>query len=169
MKELAQHIDFIVNAHEHLSKTPIKSVRAWDTETPYYIHPLWCTMTIASETTLPKDIRQKGMITLLYHDVIEDTDAQLPQNLPAEIQQLINDMTFKDGITQEMIEIWTKKPIIRLFKLYDKISNLLDATWMSPQLREKYIIYTKKLLQDVENNFGSLNIVKIAHALTDKQ
>lgn len=60
-----------------------------------------------------------------------------------------------------------KDPRIRLFKLYDKVSNLLDASWMSPELHRKYTGYTQKLLADVEKNYGHLNIVKIAHAILD--
>ena len=93
---------------------------------------------------------------------------KLPRAIPQTIRSHITDMTFYGGINEEMQMIWNKKPQIRLFKLYDKVSNLLDASWMSPQLRKTYTAYTKKLLQDVENNFGSVNIVKMAHALIDK-
>lgn len=166
-QELAPHIDFIIHAHRDLSKTPQKSVRLWDKETPYYIHPLWCATSILTETALPEDVRQEGAVALLYHDILEDTNAELPQGLSPHIREFIHDMTFQGGMTQEMEEIWKKDPKVRLFKLFDKISNLLDGTWMSSELREKYIAHTKRLLQDVEQNFGDLNIVKIAHSIID--
>lgn len=123
-------------------------------------------MTILTETTLPKSLRENGVLTLLYHDVIEDTKAKLPSNLKPLIKKYIRDMTFPNGIMQEIKEIWDKPKEIRLFKLYDKVSNLLDATWMSNELKKKYIEYTAKLMRDVENNYGKLNIVKLAHVMT---
>ncbi len=126
-------------------------------------------MTILSETALPPSVRHDGAITLLYHDVLEDTTMTLPPAIPQTIRAYINDMTFYGGINEEIQMIWSKQPTIRLFKLYDKVSNLLDASWMPAKLRKTYTAYTQKLLQDVENNFGSLNIVKTAHALIDKR
>lgn len=165
---LNDHIRYIIRAHQLHPKEFQNSYRLWDKKTPYSIHPIWCAMTILTETTLTEKIRQDGSLTLLYHDILEDTTMKLPPGIPRTIRTCINDMTFYGGITQEIQTIWNKKPQIRLFKLYDKVSNLLDASWMSPQLRKTYTTYTRKLLQDVEHNFGSLNIVKMAHTLTGK-
>ncbi|NCQ54623.1 hypothetical protein GW797_00075 [Candidatus Parcubacteria bacterium] len=158
---LNEHVKFVMKAHEG-------DVRGWDMETPYAIHPLWCSMTIYSETTLPKQIRDEGAVVLLYHDILEDTKLNLPDNLtPDEVDGIIQ-MTFT-GMTQEMVEVWNREPKIRLFKLYDKISNLLDSSWMTPEIIEIYTSYTKKLLEDVEQNFGQLNITRIARAILYKK
>lgn len=164
-QKLAPHISSVIHAHQDLSKTLQKSVRLWDQKTPYYIHPLWCATSILTETTLPEDVRQEGALALLYHDVLEDTNAHLPSSLPQRVRQFIHDMTFPDGIEQEMEEIWTKDPHVRLLKLFDKVSNLLDASWMPRQLKKTYIAYTSRLLDDVEKKFGILNITKIAHVI----
>ena len=166
---LNDHIRYSIRAHQFHPKTIQNSYRLWDKKTPYFIHPLWCAMTILSETALPPSVRHDGAITLLYHDVLEDTTMTLPPAIPQTIRAYINDMTFYGGINEEIQMIWSKQPTIRLFKLYDKVSNLLDASWMPAKLRKTYTAYTQKLLQDVENNFGSLNIVKTAHALIDKR
>lgn len=158
--DLGKYIQFIIQAHEG-------AIRGWDGETPYSIHPLWCSMTIYTETTLPKNIRDDGATILLFHDVIEDTSFSLPEGLSNSVLKGIKDMTFMEGMRQEMVEIWSKEPRIRLYKLYDKISNLLDSLWMSPEVKEIYMNYTSKLLVDVERNYGPLNIVKIAHAILD--
>lgn len=122
---------------------------------------------IAAEPLLPKGIREEGTVALLYHDIPEDTNQPLPESLSLDIQKSIKDMTFPKGtMSQEIFEIWGKEPKIRLFKLYDKVSNLLDATWMSDELKKKYREYTARLMRDVENNYGKLNIVKLAHAMT---
>lgn len=164
-KRFKQHIDFVIDAHASAAKTPDKMVRLWDRKTPYSIHPLWCAMTLATETTLPLKPRTEGVLVLLYHDVLEDSTMQLPADIPLHVVQSIQDMTFHEGIRQEMEEIWKKDPFIRLLKLYDKVSNLLDASWMDADLYERYSRYTQKLLIDVEKNYGQLNIVKIAHAI----
>lgn len=164
--EFIKHISFITEAHGPLySKTPEKSVRLWDKKTPYSIHPLWCAMTILTETALPYKIRRDGYTALLYHDILEDTTKKLPRGINKTIRNLIKDMTFHGGIDEEMKKIWSKSIEIRLLKLYDKTSNLLDASWMNPKERRKYILYTKRLMKDVEKNYGTLNIISIARAV----
>ncbi|MBI5620649.1 hypothetical protein HY949_02650 [Candidatus Gottesmanbacteria bacterium] len=162
---LNDHIRYSIRAHQFHPKTLQNSFRLWDKKTPYFIHPLWCAMTILTETALPPAIRRYGAITLLYHDVLEDTTMKLPPGIPHAIRAYINDMTFYGGITEEMLMIWRKQPTIRLFKLYDKVSNLLDASWMPAKLRKTYTAYTKKLALDVKNNFGTLNITAIAQTV----
>lgn len=154
---LNEHVQFVMKAHEG-------DVRGWDMQTPYAIHPLWCSMTIYSETSLPKQIRDEGAIILLYHDILEDTKLNLPDNLTPNVVDGIIQMTFT-GMTQEMVEVWNREPKIRLYKLYDKISNLLDFSWMTPEIIEIYTSYTKRLLEDVEQNYGQLNITRIARAI----
>jgi len=46
-------------------------------------------------------------------------------------------MTFEGGSEQEIVEIWDKPTEIRLYKLYDKVSNLLDGAWMKDEKRKK--------------------------------
>ena len=70
-------------------------------------------------------------------------------------------MTF-DGIDEEMKLVWEKPKEVLLFKLYDKVSNLLDASWMASGQRITYIKYTKRLLRRVQRDFGDLNITKVA-------
>ena len=62
-------------------------------------------------------------------------------------------------------EVLNKSPEIRLLKLYDKTSNLMDGIWMDEEKRERYVEYTSRLCQDVEQNYGELNITRIARAI----
>lgn len=165
MLDLKRHINFIINAHNSKAKTAQKSLRLWDKKTPYSIHPIWCSMTILTESSLAKQLREDGCLTLLYHDILEDTNAKLPSTLSIKVKSLIREMTFTKGITQEMREIWKKEPEVRLLKLYDKVSNLLDASWMSTKQLGNYNLYTQKLTQNIETYYGILNIVKIARSL----
>lgn len=162
---LEQHIQYIYSAHQTRPREHRNSYRAWDKETPYSVHPVWCAMTILTETTLPSELRNDGAIALLYHDILEDTKAPLPGELSPTVLQYIHDMTYFGDIYEEIEKIWEKDPRIRLFKLYDKVSNILDGAWFTPPIKKMYTDYTMKLTNDVEQHFGPLNIVKIAQAL----
>ncbi len=163
-KGLIEHIRFIADAHQNHALSEKKAVRLWDGESPYFMHPVWCAATLATETTLPKEIREKGMIALLYHDVPEDTTVVLPDTVPLEIMQLIDGLTF-DGFYQEVEEIWKRPPEVRLLKLYDKVSNLLDGSWMPEEILSLYLSFTQQLVDDVRNHFGELNIILMASAI----
>jgi len=164
---LQHHLRYVINAHASYPKKPINAFRLWDQQTPYSIHPLWCAMTIATETTLPEKIRKDGMITLLYHDILEDTTKKLPLGLNQNVCHLIRDMTFSGGINEEIKKIWHKSKEVRLLKLYDKVSNLLDGIWMKPDKRTAYQQYVEQLIKDVEHNYTKLNIIRIARAINN--
>ncbi len=157
-------IAYCLYAHTCCSKSIKKSVRYWDKTTPYFIHPIWCAMTLLTETTLPLIIRIRGASALLLHDVREDTDAKLPSFLTREEKHLVSDMTYSSS-EEERKHVWDKSKEVRLYKLYDKTSNLLDSAWMTPEKEMWYRDYTKELIIDVEENYGLLNIVKIAKAV----
>ena len=157
---------WVLDAHDDYARKPKNAVRKWDGKTPYHIHPTWCFTTIQTETSLQEEFRLDGALALLYHDVLEDTNRGLPPWLSEHVVSLVQDMTFHGGSQEEMERIWEKSAEVRLLKLYDKVSNLLDGVWMSTEKRAKYEEYTLKLCVDVETNFGAeLNITRIARAI----
>jgi len=158
-------LQYIINAHSNYPKKPSKAFRKCDGKTPYWVHPLWCATTIASETSLDEKTKQKGILTLLYHDILEDTTQEIPEWLPKRINYLVREMSFKNGSKQEMKEIWYKPKEIRLYKLYDKVNNLMDGSWMSHEKRKKYEDYIRKLSEDVQGNYDELNIIRIAEEI----
>ncbi|MFA5302934.1 MAG: hypothetical protein WC393_00155 [Candidatus Nanoarchaeia archaeon] len=153
----------IMKAHKDYAKKPSKACRKWDGKTEYSIHPIWCAMTIAAETSLDELTRTEGITALLYHDVLEDTNYK--PNLEERIDYLVKEMTFEGGSKQEMQEIWNKPKEVRLYKIYDKVSNLMDGSWMSEEKRKDYENYLNKLIIDVEQNYGELNITKMAKSI----
>jgi hypothetical protein len=159
-----KNIQDIWEAHQHKAIKASKKVRKWDGSTPYSLHPLWCATTIATETSLDNTTREEGALTLLYHDVLEDTTGSIA-HLPKRIQTLIEHMTFPGGSAQEMQEIWAKPKEVRLYKLYDKVSNLLDGAWMSDKKKIEYKVYTQKLCTDVEEEYTQLNITTITRGI----
>ena len=153
---------YIIEAHRNSEDK--KSTRYWDRKTPYSIHPIWCAMTLLHETSFPEELRRDGSQALLYHDVLEDTVYTLPDWLSERVQGIVRDLTFESS-QEEMEKIWAKSPEVRLLKLYDKTSNLMDGIWMGHEKRGRYAEYTLRLCRDVERNYGELNITKIAKAI----
>lgn len=170
MEILQRAINACLEAHGEYSKKQEYSVRKWDNQTPYGIHPLWCAMALLQESNLPGLVnREKCALALLFHDVRENTTMKLPEWLPQDTIELVELMTFtsEPGSTEiEMREIWNRPVIVRLLKLYDKVSNLLDGSWMSDEKwNDQYVPYVLQLVDDVEKNYGQLNIVRMARAI----
>ncbi len=161
-EEILSSIQFMVDAHIQHPKTEKDAVRFWDNKTPYIIHPAWCAMTLLTETSLSEELRFEGYQALLWHDVLEDTTiTELPKNTSETVCHYVQEMTF-DSFSEERENIWNKGMEIQLFKLYDKTSNLLDGTWMTDNKLNGYKQFTKKLMENVQSEYGQLNIVKIA-------
>ena len=155
-----KHIEYIIDAHQNHPRKPSKAFRKHDSRTPYWIHPIWCATTILTETNLDEKTKNEGAITLLYHDILEDTTQLLPQDLEERIKYLVKEMTFQSS-EEEMQQIWQKSKEIKLYKLYDKVSNLLDGSWMNKEKRQKYEEYARALVEDAKQNYGGLNITQI--------
>ncbi|MFH0960254.1 MAG: hypothetical protein V1897_16295 [Pseudomonadota bacterium] len=156
----------------HANHAKRGNTRKWDKKTPYAIHPLWCAITFLQETKLSGDAKRRRVqcaLALLFHDFKEDTTAVLPQWLPRGTVELVNSMTFSveaDSTVIEMRQVWKRLPIVRLLKLDDKVSNLMDGVWMSDEKwNTQYVPYVLQLATDVERNYGDLNIVRVARAV----
>jgi hypothetical protein len=168
--DLLRAIVFCFKTHEKYSSSPDQAVRKWDNETPYSVHALWCATTFLQETGLPNTIdRWECALALLFHDIVENTGKTLPTWLPLNVNAMVDHMTFTSevGSTEiEKKEIWSRPPVVRLLKLYDKTSNLLDGSWMPDEKwDDQYVPYVWELADDVEKTYGKLNIVKIARAI----
>lgn len=162
--QLIRLMQFAMYTHDSHAVADKKRFRKWDKKTPYGIHPIWCGLTLLTEQSIPEDLRAAGAEALMLHDILEDTSCPLPIHTTQQVRNMVNDLTY-DSLEQEMHEIWSKTPFIRLLKLYDKTNNLMDAQKSSTVKHERYIHYTKQLLEDVLANFGKLNITKIAHTI----
>jgi hypothetical protein len=167
-QRLAEQINFsiqyAIKAHIDNPQTPDDAIRFWDKKTPYVVHPIWCGMTLLTETSLPEEIRFAGYLALIWHDVLEDTNLSLPDDTDDNVIRLVQEMTFK-SFREEQEQIWEKRDVVKLLKLYDKVSNLLDAVWMKDDKWNNLVNYTLKLRQFVLETYGDLNIVKIAEAV----
>jgi len=163
-RELLIAIMHAHSAHSQHGNTSDDNVRFHDHKTPYLVHPLWCAATLLQEPKIPIELRQSGAIALLWHDTLEDTNLPLPSESPEEVARLVEGMTFT-SFAEEQSEIWSRSPEIKLLKLYDKVSNLLDGAWMKPEKWNAYVAHTIRLTSEVEQLFGQLGIIKIAKAI----
>lgn len=162
--DLLKYIQISGFMHSFNPKLPSNATRFWDKKTPYIVHPLWCAATIAFEQKLPPEVRARGFLILLFHDILEDTYGELPNDLSHEVKEGVRRMTFYENKI-EHARIWSLPPEIRLFKLYDKTCNLLDAIETNPEKIKKNNELVSELIADVEKNYGTLNITKIARSL----
>lgn len=172
MKFFNKAIHLSIEAHTRYPKKLENEFRKWDNQTPYSVHPIWCAMAFLQETKLPKIInRENCALALLLHDVKEDTTMTLSNWVPKEAVNLVDLMTFEKSEKFSSTEIETREilirsGIVRLLKLYDKTSNLLDGSWMTDEKwNNQYVPYVLKLADDVEKNYGQLNIVRIARTI----
>lgn len=163
---ILQLISFVMSAHaDSQTKDP---VRRWDKKTPYSIHPIWCAMSLLHETLLPEGLRIRGSQALLLHDILEDTGMEIPSIVAPGVIELVQDMSFSSSAV-EFEEIWNKSGEVKLLKLYDKVSNLMDGAWMSDEKSAKYRNFTRRLADLAYKNYGLLNIVKIAWEITQRR
>lgn len=116
------------------------------------------------EPVLPEDLRRDGAVALLWHDTLEDTSMPLPPWSPEKVASLVREMTF-ESFQEEVEHLWSRSAEARLLKLYDKVSNLLDGSWMKAQKWNQYVEYILRLTSEVEMRRGTLNIVCIARAI----
>lgn len=159
--QLGAAIAHAIQAHAHFPNTPRDAVRLWDKRTPYVIHPIWCAMTLLTETQLSEAIRYPGAIALLWHDTLEDTQLPLPTATEPLIQQLVAEMTFT-GLDDEFVRLWERGDTVKLLKLYDKVSQFLDGAWFSDRRWDQLVVHTRRLEAFVLATYGELNIVKLS-------
>ncbi|MFW6002751.1 MAG: hypothetical protein ACOCQD_05360 [archaeon] len=161
MKDFKKYIEIAILAHsENYVKNIKDAYRFGNKNTPYSIHPIWCASTLLTEHLLTNEIKTLGYKSLLLHDVIEDTNYKLDNEIEDDVISLVKEMTFS-SFKDETKKLEKMSDLCKLFKLYDKVSNLLDCSWMNSEQKKKYLKHTKYLIDFVEKKYGQLNIIII--------
>ncbi|MBI3589592.1 MAG: hypothetical protein HY093_04255 [Candidatus Liptonbacteria bacterium] len=165
-----QHLIAAAEAHNNHTRPNAKAVRTFQNgeKNPYWTHSLWCAVMLLLDTQLPENIRIPGAYALLFHDVFEDTSADLPNDLPEEVRRLVDEMTYQGGFEEEKVAVLSKPPLIQLLKLYDKTATLYDGGDFYPQILGEWIEFMKKLVTTVERVYGQLHITLLARELIKK-
>ena len=125
-------LDYVIEAHRHHAVKYSKAFRKWDWATPYYTHPIWCATTIVTETSLLDMIREDGIIVLLYHDVLEDTeltrDDLIRRGIPEHVVVAAEALTKQENLSyQENLLRVIENDLAREIKIADMLSNLADS------------------------------------------
>lgn len=169
-KKFIEYIGIVARAHQEKVLPEAKAIRKHfrtGEENLYFTHSLWCAMMFLLETDLPADIRNNGALALLFHDVLEDTSEKLPKDLSEEVKYLVDEMTYEGGFDEEKNIVLEKPPIVQLLKLYDKTATLYDGA-LKMQRHKPWAEFTQKLANNVEKEYGELNIVLLARELVKK-
>lgn len=167
-KQYTEYVKYVAEAHQEKVLPTAKALRTFASgeKNPYFSHTLWCSMSALLETRLPESIRDDAAIALLFHDILEDTSAPLPESLTPGAVKLIQDMTY-ENFQQEVTEVLEKDSVVHLVKLYDKVATLYDGALRSFRYPE-WLDFTEKLIDLVERAYGDLNIVILGKALVAK-
>lgn len=164
-----EYISIAAFAHQEKVLPAAKAFRTFPSgeNTPYFTHSLWCAIMIWLDSGLPENIRYPGAQVLLFHDILEDTSATLPNDISDEVKRLIGEMTYRGGFNEEKTAVLTKPPLIQLLKLYDKTATLYDGDMKSDRIQE-WTGFMEKLIKTVKHEYGTLNIVLLARELIKK-
>ncbi|MEZ4616348.1 MAG: hypothetical protein R2867_12715 [Caldilineaceae bacterium] len=73
-------------------------------------------------------------------------------------------MTFA-SLDEEFERLWERSDIIKLLKLYDKVSQFLDGIWIQDVRWNQLVQHTRRLERFVSATYGELNIVKLSRTL----
>lgn len=150
--------------------------RVFDEVTPHAHHPIRTAYLALMEPMLETEFRYKTAIALLFHDLFEDSTKGLPSDLPPEwadeIGQIVREMTFENGLSQEVKELWSKSPEAILCKLFDKFDSFAEsAIWLiknKPEEGRLFLDHLRRVATYVEREFGRLHTVDLARAMCDR-
>jgi len=160
-KDFKKLLDFVYKAHqEHNTKCDFRQKG----KVPFIVHPIWCALTLLNDQRIPFKERKIGYQILLLHDVLEDTSLDMPNYVDSKVVKGVKEMTHSSW--EEEQNISKKSNFIKLLKLCDKIASMYDETVKrGPKRRREWKILTQKLLKDVENHYGNIQLVILAKAI----
>ena len=160
INDLKMYLDFAHSAYH--GKSSNQKYRQ-DGKVPYIFHPLWCASVLINDTKIPIKEREVGAKSLILHDVLENTDLELPDWVDNEVKEAVEKLTFdKDEII--MKEILTMNHFIKLLFLTDLLSSMYERQ-VSRLKRKPWKLLIKLILRDVKKNYGNIRIVQIGNTI----
>ena len=162
-EDLKRLLDFVYLAHQ---KHNIRNDFRQNGKIPFITHPIWCAFTILNDQRIPFKERKLGYQVLLLHDVLEDTNLKLPDYVDRKVSEYVEDMTY-DNWEEERTNINNMSHFVKLLKLCDKIASMYDET-VTDARRKEWKILTQKLVGDVEDYYGKIQLVVLAKALLNE-
>lgn len=159
--DLKRLLNLAYSAHqEHNTRKDFRQ----DGKVPFVVHPMWCALTLLNDQRIPFAERELGYQALLLHDILEDTNLEVPDFVEPKVIECVKEMTHDSWEDEQNIA--SKSNFIKLLKLCDKIASMYDETVrQEPQRRKEWKILTQKLLDDVEKHYGNIRLVTLTKAI----
>jgi hypothetical protein len=154
-------LDFADDAYHHHNKSD--QVYRQSGKVPYATHPLGCAMLLIADQRIPWHEREIGFQALILHDVLEDTNADLPNWVDEEVKETVRQMTFESS--DHALREASSKPI------FIKLLMLLDGFWsmyeehVQPVRRKQWKQGVAMAIKEVEQHYGNIRVVQIAKAI----
>lgn len=149
--------------HAYLEQNTSGQAFRQEGQVPYFVHPLWCAMMMVTDTRIPAEERRVGVQALFLHDILEDTNAALPEWVEPRVKRLVEQLTFESW--EQALKEVPKKPIeVKLLILFDSLSSMYEehvSLSKRPQWKQKVL----DLLRDVDAHYGDLRIVQVGKAI----
>lgn len=133
---------------------------------PFIVHPMWAAMMMLADQRLPFELREIGYQALLLHDVLEDTNAELPDWIDPEVARMVEDMTLPDDFKEVVAAIASKDIFTKLLILYDTLENVYEehvTDWKRTMWKQGVEV----LIREVEQEYGDLRVVHVGKAVLE--
>ncbi|MBP9815960.1 hypothetical protein KBD09_01835 [Candidatus Woesebacteria bacterium] len=162
-QEFKKYFDFAYSAYQENNITD-QSMRQ-EGKVPYIFHPLWAAISLMTDTQIPYEEREKGFKILILHDVLEDTSLELPSWVPQDIQQGVEELTFKDWDDAKQA-IPSKSTFIKLLLLYDSLSSMYELH-VSERKKHWWKEKVISLTNEVQAHYGNIRAVQMGKAISE--
>lgn len=130
---------------------------------PYFFHPTWCASILLTDTRIPYEERELGYQVLILHDVLENTDVDLPDWVSAEVKSEVQEMTY-ESYAEAIEKLPNKTPFRKLLSLVDLLASMYEEH-VKEKNRSIWMKFTKMLTEDVEKHYGNIRIVQLSKTI----
>ncbi|MFW9878362.1 MAG: hypothetical protein ACFFG0_35215 [Candidatus Thorarchaeota archaeon] len=130
---------------------------------PFIFHPLWCASVLINDTKIALKEREIGAKALILHDILENTDLDLPNWVEKDVKEAVEKLTF-DKDENTIKEIITMSSFVKLLFLTDLLASMYENHVSKPK-RKIWKLLVKLLLNDVKKHYGNIRIVQIGNTV----
>lgn len=133
---------------------------------PFLEHPMWAAMMLLCDQRIPFEQREIGYQVLLLHDVYEDTDLELPDDVDPEVKRLVQEMTLPSDFKKALVEVAQKETFVKLLILCDSLQNVYEehvTDWKRAAWKEGVGV----LIREIEREYGNIRLVHVGKAILE--
>lgn len=153
-------IDFTYEAYQENSKADTLRQKG---KTPFITHPLFAASLLLADRQIPYKERVIGYQVLILHDVLEDTNLELPEWIDENVRKRVEEMTYKNDVEAYLV-MSKKGPFGKLLSLCDMLSNMYEDH-VRKYKRRRWRKAIEELTEDVKKYYGNTRIIQISKAI----